>query len=75
MAEAVSGLAQKVAGQRSKKHWISGAIQHPGALHQMLDVPQGKKIPAKKLKKAENAGGLLGQRARLAATLEHMNDR
>ncbi len=50
--------------------WISGAIKHPGALHKELGVPQGKKIPEGKLKKAESAGGKLGKRARLAETLK-----
>lgn len=51
-------------------HWIAGAIKHPGALHKELGVPQGKKIPESKLKKAEGAGGKLGRRARLAETLK-----
>jgi hypothetical protein len=51
-------------------HWIQGAIKHPGALHKELGVPEGKKIPAGKLKKAEHAGGKLGKRARLAETLK-----
>ena len=50
--------------------WIAGAIKHPGALHKQLGVPQGEKIPAKKLAKAADAGGKLGQRARLAQTLK-----
>lgn len=54
------------------KDWISGAISKPGALHKELDVPQGKKIPAKKLAKAAKAGGKEGQRARLAETLKDM---
>ena len=54
------------------KNWIQGAIKHPGALHEMLGVPQGKKIPAKKLNAAANKGGLLGKRARLAKTLKGM---
>jgi hypothetical protein len=33
----------------AKKNWIAGAIKHPGALHKETGVPQGKKIPAKKL--------------------------
>ena len=49
--------------------WIQAAIQHPGALHKELGVPEGKKIPAKKLAKAAKAGGKLGKRARLAETL------
>jgi hypothetical protein len=28
---------------------------HPGALHRALGVPQGKKIPEKKLEKAEHS--------------------
>ena len=51
------------------KQWIAGAIKHPGALHKQLGVPMGEKIPAAKLAKAANAGGKLGQRARLAQTL------
>ena len=37
-----------------KKKWIQKAIpkSHKGALHRSLGVPEGKKIPAKKLKKA-----------------------
>ena len=49
--------------------WIAGAIKHPGALKAALHVPEGKKIPAKKLDKAAKAPGKLGQRARLAKTL------
>lgn len=56
-----------------KKHWIAGAIKHPGALHKQLGVPQGEKIPAGKLAKAAGAGGKLGERARLAETLEGMH--
>lgn len=53
--------------------WIQDAIKHPGALHKELGVPEGKKIPAKKLEKAAGAGGKLGRRARLAETLEGMH--
>jgi hypothetical protein len=31
------------------KNWIAGAIRHPGALHRALGVPEGQKIPAKKM--------------------------
>ena len=54
------------------KKWISKAIKHPGALHKELGVPEGKKIPKKKLDKAAKAPGKLGQRARLAETLGKM---
>lgn len=55
------------------KKWIQKAIKHPGALHKELGVPEGKKIPAKKLDKAAKAGGKLGQRARLAKTLKGLH--
>jgi len=51
------------------KQWIKSAIKHPGALHKQLGVPQGQKIPAKKLASAAGKGGKLGARARLAQTL------
>jgi hypothetical protein len=52
------------------KNWIKGAIKKPGALHKDLGVKQGQKIPAKKLAKAAEKGGKVGQRARLAETLK-----
>jgi hypothetical protein len=52
------------------KNWIAGAIKHPGALHKMLHVPEGEKIPANKLAKAKNSSNpLLKKRAILAGTL------
>jgi len=51
-------------------NWISGAIKHPGALRRELNVPQGKKIPAKKLAAAAKKKGKVGRRARLAETLK-----
>jgi hypothetical protein len=53
-----------------EKHWIKNATKNKGALHKRLGVPKGEKIPAKKLKKAEKAGGKLGKEARLAETLK-----
>lgn len=57
----------------AKKKWIQGAIGKPGALHEQLGVPKGKKIPAKMLAAATKKGGKLGKRARLAQTLKKMN--
>lgn len=51
------------------KNFIAGAIEHPGALHEELGVPQGEKIPASKIAAAAKKGGKLGQRARFAQTL------
>jgi len=55
------------------KNWIAGAIKHPGALHKELHVPEGKKIPEKKLKAAEKKGGKIAKRAHLAETLKKMH--
>ena len=52
------------------KKWIAGAIKHPGALHEELGVPQGQKIPDKKLHAAAKKGGVEGKRARFAEELE-----
>jgi len=56
------------------KNWIKGAIQHPGALHRDLGVPQGQKIPVTKIAKAVNsANPTLRRRAVLAQTLKKMS--
>jgi hypothetical protein len=58
----------------AKKNWIAGAIKHPGALHKSLGVPEGKKIPAAKIEKAEGSSDpLLAKRARFAETLKGLN--
>ncbi len=53
-----------------KKLNIKKAIKKPGQLHKDLGVPQGEKIPAKKLAAAAKKGGKVGQRARFAETLK-----
>jgi hypothetical protein len=57
---------------KGARHWIAGAIQHPGALHKELGIPKGKKIPAKTLAKAAKKPGIEGKRARLAQALKKM---
>lgn len=57
------------------KNFIQKAIKHPGALHRELGVPEGEKIPAKKLKAAAEKGGKLGQRARFAETLKSLKNK
>lgn len=54
------------------KNFIQKAIKKPGALHEQLGIPQGKKIPAGTLARAAKAPGKLGQRARFAETLKGM---
>jgi hypothetical protein len=57
----------------AKEKWIKGAIKHPGALHEELGVPAGKRIPQRKLEAAARKPGVEGRRARLAETLESFN--
>ena len=52
---------------------IAKAIKKPGALHEQMGIPKGKKIPAKALAKAAKAPGKLGQRARFAQVLKGFN--
>jgi len=58
----------------NERKWIQKALppSSKGKLHKEMGIPQGKKIPEGKLKKAEKAPGKLGKRARLAETLKGM---
>ena len=51
-------------------NWIAGATKNKGALHRELGVPDGKKIPAKKLAAAAHSDNPTERkRAQLAKTL------
>ena len=50
--------------------WIASATKNKGALHRKLGVPEGTKIPAKKLNAAAKKGGIVGKEANLAKTLK-----
>lgn len=52
------------------KKWINEMHMKKGALHKELGVPEGKKIPEKKLNAAAKKGGIEGKRANLAKTLK-----
>ena len=54
----------------NKKNWIAGATSNKGALHRALGVPEGEKIPSKKLEAAAKKGGKIGKEANLAKTLK-----
>jgi hypothetical protein len=57
-------------------NWIAGAIKRPGALHRALGVPQGQKIPAKKMSKALHSSNTrVRKEANLAKTLGKMRGR
>lgn len=50
---------------------MQDAVKHPGALHRELHVPEGKKIPARKLAKAAHSKNpKLRRRAALARTFK-----
>jgi hypothetical protein len=55
-------------------NWIAGATKNKGALHRELHVPEGEKIPSKKLSKAEHSSNPTERkRADLAKTLKKMH--
>ena len=61
-------------GEFKKGGWIAGATKNKGALHRALHVPEGKKIPAAKLEKAEHSKNpTMRKRAALAETLKGMH--
>ncbi len=55
------------------KKFIQEMHMKKGALHKEMHVPEGKKIPAKRLAAAAKKGGKLGKRARLAETLKKLH--
>ena len=56
------------------KNWIKGAHIKKGALHRELHVPDGEKIPEKRLEKAEHSSDpTLRRRASLAKTLKGLH--
>lgn len=56
----------------NEKKWIQKAVKNKGALRKSLHVKEGENIPEKKLEKAAEKGGKMGQRARLAETLKKL---
>ena len=52
--------------------WIQKANLKKGALHKMMGIPEGTKIPWERLVAAAKKKGLLGQRARLAMSFRKM---
>jgi hypothetical protein len=57
-------------------NWIAGATKNKGALHRKLNVPEGEKIPAKKLAQgAKSSNPTERKEVALAKTLGKMNHR
>lgn len=62
--------------EKSDGKWIQKAIKHKGALREKLGVKEGKKIPEKKLKKAEHSKNpKTRKQAALAETLKKLRKR
>ena len=56
------------------KHWIQGAVKHPGALHKALHVKEGEKIPAAKLEKAAHSENPhMRHMAHFAENMKHLH--
>lgn len=73
-AEGMRPKGGRLARKSGGGNWIKDATKHPGALHRELHFPEGKKIPAAKLEKAEHSKNPTeAKRARLAETLGRMH--
>ena len=74
MSSDLPGWCKRALGGRvEKKNWIKGAVkpENKGLLHKELHIPQGEKIPAKKLNAAKHSDNpKLRQRANFAATMK-----
>ena len=55
-----------------QQYWIGEAIERPGALRKSLGIKRGENIPQEELAAAAKKPGKMGQRARLAQTLDAM---
>jgi hypothetical protein len=55
-----------------QQYWIGEAIERPGALRKSLGIKRGENIPQEELATAAKKSGKMGQRARLAQTLDVM---
>lgn len=55
-------------------NWIAGATKNKGALHRNLGVPEGQKVPAKKLQAATHSEDpTIVKEANLAKTLKGLH--
>lgn len=60
---------------KQQQYWIGEAIERPGALRKSLGIKKGDKIPEEELASAAKKPGKMGQRARLAKTLDTMRQK
>jgi len=60
----------------AKKKWIKKVVSNKGALHRNLGVPEGEKIPAKKMEAAAHSfNPKIRKEAALAHTLKGFHHR
>ena len=58
------------------KNWIAKATENKGGLHRSLGVPEGEKIPSKKLERATHSDdSKIRKQAALAETLKKLHKR
>lgn len=57
------------------KKWIQNAVpeSHKGLLHEKLGVPEGEKIPEKKLANAKSKGGTIAKEAQFAENMKGLH--
>lgn len=76
MEERAAARGKKYGDHGGKpEKWIAGAVgKHPGKLHRELHVPEGQKIPEKKMAKAAKSDNpTIRREVALAKTLKGMN--
>jgi len=66
-------IEKTILNEKRKKFWIQKAVGKSGSLHKALKVPEGKKIPASKLKVKKGDSTSLKKKKVLAKTLSKMN--
>ena len=74
LMDSPTSIGKAKGGMAEGGNWIAGATKNKGALHRSLGVPQGERIPAKKLNAAMKSDNpTIAKRARLAKTLKSFN--
>ena len=74
LMDSPTSVGKAKGGMAKGGNWIAGATKNKGALHRSLGVPQGERIPAKKLNAAMKSDNpTIAKRARLAKTLKSFN--
>jgi hypothetical protein len=73
--EALGTRPRRLGKGRHHKKAVRLEPAKKGALHRMLRIPMGRKIPLHVLRRAAKAPGLLGRRARFALNVRGLGKR